>query len=128
LRSSIVQQRGRQELRPRNRNSCQSLESTASEQASQLLFDLLTREEEEIDLHTREHCFYIALLAQRLTHGTSPTQAVMTPPGGGSFMIEPAFLATLMAKLAMQRVHLQWLVLANGPERSPKAVRNPRGT
>src|SRR5256885_15098715 len=36
-----------------------------------LLFDLLTPKEEAIDLHTREHRFNIALLAERLVHGTT---------------------------------------------------------
>lgn len=35
-----------------------------------LLFDLLTRAEEQIDLHTREHRFNIPLLGERLVHGT----------------------------------------------------------
>ena len=35
-----------------------------------LLFDLLTRAEEETDVHTREHRFDIGLLAQRLIDGT----------------------------------------------------------
>src|SRR5262249_27582879 len=35
-----------------------------------LLFDLLTRAEEDIDLYTRSHRFDIALLADRLAHGT----------------------------------------------------------
>jgi putative phosphoribosyl transferase len=35
-----------------------------------LLFDLLTPEEEEIDLRTREHRFNISLLAERLVHAT----------------------------------------------------------
>jgi len=35
-----------------------------------LLFDLLTRAEEETDLYTREHRFDIALLAERLVHAT----------------------------------------------------------
>src|SRR5438034_6732220 len=35
-----------------------------------LLFDLLTPEEEAIDLHTREHRFNIGLLAERLVHAT----------------------------------------------------------
>jgi dienelactone hydrolase len=37
---------------------------------STLLFDLLTRAEEETDVHTREHRFDIGLLAQRLIDGT----------------------------------------------------------
>jgi putative phosphoribosyl transferase len=35
-----------------------------------LLFDLLTPEEEAVDLHTREHRFNIRLLADRLVHAT----------------------------------------------------------
>src|SRR5437870_9954614 len=35
-----------------------------------LLFDLLTQEEEAIDVHTREHRFNIGLLAERLVHAT----------------------------------------------------------
>ena len=35
-----------------------------------LLFDLLTPEEEAVDLSTREHRFDIALLAERLVHAT----------------------------------------------------------
>jgi putative phosphoribosyl transferase len=35
-----------------------------------LLFDLLTPEEEAIDVHTRQHRFDIGLLAERLVHGT----------------------------------------------------------
>src|SRR6476661_2081969 len=36
-----------------------------------LLFDLLTPEEEALDIHTREHRFNISLLAERLVHATS---------------------------------------------------------
>src|SRR6266516_5113495 len=35
-----------------------------------LLFDLLTPEEESVDLYTREHRFNIGLLAERLVHAT----------------------------------------------------------
>jgi len=35
-----------------------------------LLFDLLTPEEETLDIHTREHRFNIRLLAERLVHAT----------------------------------------------------------
>jgi len=35
-----------------------------------LLFDLLTPEEEALDIHTREHRFNISLLAERLVHAT----------------------------------------------------------
>ena len=36
-----------------------------------LLFDLLTPDEEATDMYTREHRFNIALLAERLVHGTT---------------------------------------------------------
>jgi putative phosphoribosyl transferase len=36
-----------------------------------LLFDLLTPEEEALDIHTREHRFNIGLLAERLVHATN---------------------------------------------------------
>ena len=36
-----------------------------------LLFDLLTPEEEALDLYTREHRFNIGLLAERLVHATN---------------------------------------------------------
>jgi len=36
-----------------------------------LLFDLLTPEEEGLDIYTREHRFNISLLAERLAHATS---------------------------------------------------------
>src|SRR6266550_253553 len=36
-----------------------------------LLFDLLTPEEESVDLYTREHRFDISLLAKRLVHATN---------------------------------------------------------
>jgi len=36
-----------------------------------LLFDLLTPEEEALDINTREHRFTISLLAERLLHATS---------------------------------------------------------
>jgi putative phosphoribosyl transferase len=39
-----------------------------------LLFDLLTPEEEAIDLRTREHRFNIGLLAERLVHATTWAQ------------------------------------------------------
>jgi putative phosphoribosyl transferase len=38
-----------------------------------LLFDLLTPEEEALDIYTREHRFNISLLAERLVHATSWT-------------------------------------------------------
>src|SRR6266508_1039741 len=39
-----------------------------------LLFDLLTPEEEALDIHTREHRFNISLLAERLVHATRWTR------------------------------------------------------
>src|SRR5260370_1335835 len=39
-----------------------------------LLFDLLTPEEESVDLYTREHGFDISLLAERLVHATKWTK------------------------------------------------------
>src|SRR5215831_16042408 len=38
-----------------------------------LLFDLLTPEEEALDIYTREHRFNISLLAERLVHATKRT-------------------------------------------------------
>jgi pimeloyl-ACP methyl ester carboxylesterase len=38
-----------------------------------LLFDLLTPEEEALDVYTREHRFNISLLAERLVHATKRT-------------------------------------------------------
>jgi pimeloyl-ACP methyl ester carboxylesterase len=38
-----------------------------------LLFDLLTPEEEALDVYTREHRFNISLLAERLVHATTRT-------------------------------------------------------
>ncbi|HUG13030.1 MAG TPA: alpha/beta fold hydrolase [Opitutaceae bacterium] len=52
---------------PRNRFVAEVLQSAG---IGTLLFDLLTRAEEEVDLHTREHRFDIALLAERLAHAT----------------------------------------------------------
>src|SRR3989440_836113 len=39
-----------------------------------LLFDLLTPEEEALDIYTREHRFNISLLAERLVHATKWTK------------------------------------------------------
>ena len=39
-----------------------------------LLFDLLTPEEEALDIYTREHRFNIGLLAERLVHATKWTR------------------------------------------------------
>jgi putative phosphoribosyl transferase len=52
---------------PRNQFVARSLNDAG---LATLLFDLLTPEEEAIDLHTREHRFNIDLLAQRLVYAT----------------------------------------------------------
>jgi putative phosphoribosyl transferase len=52
---------------PRNRFVARTLNDAG---LGTLLFDLLTSEEEALDIHTREHRFNISLLAERLAHGT----------------------------------------------------------
>jgi putative phosphoribosyl transferase len=52
---------------PRNRFVARTLNDA---RLGTLLFDLLTREEEALDIYTREHRFNITLLAQRLVHAT----------------------------------------------------------
>jgi putative phosphoribosyl transferase len=52
---------------PRNQFVAQTLNNSG---LATLLFDLLTKEEETVDLHTREHRFNIGLLAERLVHTT----------------------------------------------------------
>jgi putative phosphoribosyl transferase len=52
---------------PRNRFVARTLNDAG---LGTLLFDLLTPEEEAVDIHTREHRFNISLLAERLAHGT----------------------------------------------------------
>jgi putative phosphoribosyl transferase len=52
---------------PRNQFVARSLNNAG---LATLLFDLLTPEEEAIDLRTREHRFNIGLLAERLVHAT----------------------------------------------------------
>jgi putative phosphoribosyl transferase len=68
-----------------------------------LLFDLLTPEEESIDMYTREHRFNISLLAERLVHATNwATQQKQTralgigyfasSTGGGAALVAAAKL------------------------------------
>lgn len=63
----------------RNRQVARALQQAG---IATLLFDLLTAEEEQTDLHTREHRFNIALLTQRLqeatqwVHGRAELQAL----------------------------------------------------
>jgi putative phosphoribosyl transferase len=52
---------------PRNQFVARTLNNAG---LATLLFDLLTQEEEAIDMRTREHRFNIGLLAQRLVHAT----------------------------------------------------------
>ena len=52
---------------PRNRFVAHTLNLAG---LATLLFDLLTAEEEAIDMHTREHRFNIGLLSERLVHAT----------------------------------------------------------
>ena len=52
---------------PRNQFVARTLNNAG---LATLLFDLLTQEEEAIDLRTREHRFNIALLAERLVYAT----------------------------------------------------------
>ncbi len=58
----------------RNRQVAQRLQQAG---IATLLFDLLTAQEEQVDLHTREHRFDIALLTQRMHDAT--TWAVLQP-------------------------------------------------
>src|SRR2546430_6658232 len=52
---------------PRNQSVARTLNQAG---LATLLFDLLTPEEESVDLYTREHRFDIKLLAERLVHAT----------------------------------------------------------
>ena len=52
---------------PRNRFVARTLNRSG---LGTLLFDLLTPEEEALDLYTREHRFNVGLLAERLMHAT----------------------------------------------------------
>jgi dienelactone hydrolase len=52
---------------PRNQFVARTLNEA---ELATLLFDLLTPEEESVDLYTREHRFDIGLLAERLVHAT----------------------------------------------------------
>lgn len=64
-----------------------------------LLFDLLTRAEEKIDVHTREHRFDIPLLARRLVHATNrvDTQADTRKMRVGYFGASTGSAAALIA-------------------------------
>ena len=59
---------GSSRLSPRNQFVARTLNFAG---LATLLFDLLTPEEEALDIYTREHRFNISLLAERLVHATS---------------------------------------------------------
>src|SRR6266853_5035202 len=63
---------------PRNRFVAQTLNHAG---LATLLFDLLTPEEESVDIHTREHRFDIGLLAERL--GFATDWILQEPAGRG---------------------------------------------
>jgi putative phosphoribosyl transferase len=56
---------------PRNQSVARTLNRAG---LGTLLFDLLTPEEEALDIYTREHRFNISLLAERLMHATKWTR------------------------------------------------------
>src|SRR4051794_4105503 len=60
---------------PRNQFVAQTLNNAG---LATLLFDLLTPEEEQVDLHTAQHRFDISLLAERLVHATRWTMAELS--------------------------------------------------
>ena len=64
-----------------------------------LLFDLLTAEEEALDIHSREHRFNIGLLAERLVHATkwAGQQEEMRDLGIGHFGSSTGGAAALVA-------------------------------
>ena len=64
-----------------------------------LLFDLLTRAEEDVDVDTRQHRFDIPLLAERLMHATQwlDTQTELDHPRLGYFGASTGSAAALMA-------------------------------
>jgi putative phosphoribosyl transferase len=59
---------GSSRLSPRNQFVARTLNRAG---LGTLLFDLLTPEEEALDIYTREHRFNIGLLAERLVHATN---------------------------------------------------------
>jgi putative phosphoribosyl transferase len=62
---------GSSRLSPRNQFVARKLNEAG---LATLLFDLLTPEEESIDMYTAEHRFNISLLAERLIHATNWAQ------------------------------------------------------
>jgi putative phosphoribosyl transferase len=62
---------GSSRLSPRNQFVARTLNRAG---LGTLLFDLLTPEEEALDINTREHRFNIGLLAERLVHATKWTR------------------------------------------------------
>ena len=70
-----------------------------------LLFDLLTPEEEALDIYTREHRFNISLLAERLVHATNwaGQQAQTRDLRIGYFGSSTGGAAALVAAAELQR-------------------------
>ncbi|HEX6136695.1 MAG TPA: hydrolase [Casimicrobiaceae bacterium] len=70
-----------------------------------LLFDLLTRDEERRDIHTREHRFDIPLLARRLVHAARwvDAQPELRPLPLGFFGASTGSAAALVAAAALQK-------------------------
>jgi putative phosphoribosyl transferase len=64
---------------PRNRFVARTLNEAG---LATLLFDLLTPEEESVDLHTAQHRFDIGLLAERLVHATQWAMRESQPTRG----------------------------------------------
>src|SRR2546428_5061105 len=84
-----------------------------------LLFDLLTPDEEAIDMRTREHRFNIGLLAERLVHATrwakqqEETRDLRvgyfgSSTGGGAALVAPAELSQDVGAVGLRggRPHL----------------------
>ena len=85
-----------------------------------LLFDLLTREEEAVDIHTRHLRFDIGMLAERLADATDwitregETSRLRvgyfgSSTGGGAALVAAALLGEEVARLAAEwfKAHLQ---------------------
>ncbi len=96
---------------PRNRFVAQQLNGVG---LATLLFDLLTREEEAVDIYTREHRFDIGLLANRLVHASD--WFVQQPEGRdlriGYFGSSTGGAAALVA--AAERPELAGAVVSRG--------------
>ncbi len=96
----------------RNRQVAQRLQQAG---IGTLLFDLLTAQEEQVDLHTREHRFDIALLTQRMQDVT--TWAVLQPglqhPSIGYFGASTGSAAAIIAAARLGK-HIAAVVSRGG--------------